>query len=127
MKTIRELYDEIMASQELKDQFIEAARAGKQEAFLKEHGCEAAMEEVAAFLKAKAEEDAPLSMDELENSAGGECNDKTKKEIGFSIGLLGIGCAILATASAWVPTKHTGQQAPNEGRLCTGNDGDGFF
>ena len=33
MKTIQELYNEIMGSQELKAQFIEAAKAGKQEAF----------------------------------------------------------------------------------------------
>ena len=74
MKTIQELYTEVMANQELKKKFIEAAKAGKQADFLKEHGCEASVEEVAAFLKAQAEEDAPLSMDELENSAGGKCN-----------------------------------------------------
>ena len=36
MKTIQELYNEVMVSQELKEKFIEAANAGKQEAFLKE-------------------------------------------------------------------------------------------
>ena len=73
MKTIQELYNEVMENQELKEKFIEAANAGKQEAFLKEHGCDATLEEVAAFLKAKSEEDAPLSINELENSAGGGC------------------------------------------------------
>ena len=76
MKTIQELYNEIMASQELKAQFIEAAKAGKQEAFLKAHGCEATLKEVQAFLEAKQNEDAPLSFDELENAAGGACIDK---------------------------------------------------
>ena len=60
MKTIQELYDEIMANKELKTQFIEAANAGKQEAFLKEQGCEATAEQVAAFLKEKSEEYAPV-------------------------------------------------------------------
>ena len=73
MKTIQELYNEIMESQELKAQFIEAAKAGKQEEFLKEHGCEATLEDVKAFLEAKQNEDAPLSVNELENAAGGEC------------------------------------------------------
>jgi len=73
MKTIQELYNEIMGSQELKAQFIEAAKAGKLEEFLKAHGCEATMEEVQAFLEAKQNEDAPLSFDELENAAGGGC------------------------------------------------------
>ena len=77
MKTIQELYSEVMESQELKEQFIEAAKAGKQEAFLKEHGCEATLEEVKAFLEAKQQEDAPLSVDEMENAAGGSCNDQT--------------------------------------------------
>ena len=34
MKTIQELYNEVMNSQELKAKFIEAANAGKQEEFL---------------------------------------------------------------------------------------------
>ena len=76
MKTVQELYNEIMASQELKAQFIEAAKAGKQEEFLKAHGCEATLEDVKAFLEAKQQEDAPLSFDELENAAGGACIDK---------------------------------------------------
>ena len=79
MKTIQALYDEIMASHELKEKFIEAAKAGKQEAFLKEHGCDATLEEVAAFLKEKGEQDAPLSLNELENSAGGGCTPPDPK------------------------------------------------
>ena len=31
MKTIQELYNEVMANEELKAQFIEAAKAGRQE------------------------------------------------------------------------------------------------
>ena len=116
MKTIQELYNEIMVNQELKAQFIEAANAGKQEAFLKEHGCEATLEEVAAFLKEKSEQDAPLSLDELENSAGGECNNKTKKDIGMSIGLLGFGCLLQVVCSGI--SGHVGQQKEGESRLC---------
>ena len=116
MKTIQELYSEVMGSQELKAQFIEAAKAGKQEAFLKEQGCDATLEEVAAFLKAKAEEDAPLSLDELNNAAGGECNKKTKKDIGMSIGLLGIGCLVEVMCSGI--SGHVGQQKEGESRLC---------
>ena len=33
MKTIQELYNEVMGNDELKAKFIEAANAGKQEAF----------------------------------------------------------------------------------------------
>lgn len=116
MKTIQELYSEIMASQDLKEKFIEAASAGKQEDFLKEHGCDATPEEVVAFLKEKSEEDAPLSLDELENSAGGECNKKTRKDIGISIGMLGIGCLFEVMISG--VKGHVGQEKEGEGRLC---------
>ncbi len=123
MKTIQELYNEIMESQELKAQFIEAAKAGKQEEFLKAHGCEATLEEVQAFLEAKQNEDAPLSFNELENAAGG-CNDNTAKETALSVCTLGVGCAGLIIKSTAdgdvyrfmrsnVPNKETG------GRICT--------
>ena len=99
MKTIQELYIEVMADQELKEKFIEAANAGKTEEFLKEHGCEATMEELNAFLKAKAEEDAPLSMDELDNAAGGDCAT-AKEEICMSLITFGVKCVIEAVKSA---------------------------
>ena len=121
MKTIRELYDEIMANKELKARFIEAGQAGKVEAFLKEHGCEATMEEVSAFMKEKSEKDAPLSLDELENSAGGTCNKKTWNETVTSIvGIFGIACAGMAIISAaGAGGKHVGQQQATDGRLCS--------
>ncbi len=93
MKTIQELYNEIMESQELKAQFIEAAKAGKQEEFLKEHGCEATLEDVKAFLEAKQNEDAPLSFDELENAAGGGCEvDPESDKIAFTSVMNPIAC-----------------------------------
>ena len=117
MKTIQELYSEIMASQELKAQFIEAAKAGKQEEFLKTHGCEATLEEVKTFLEAKQNEDAPLSFDELENAAGGTCNGRTMMEGLASVFTVGTICGIVAAVSAG--TGHVGQNNEFEGRLCT--------
>ncbi len=116
MKTIQELYNEVMENEALKAQFIEAANAGKQEAFLKEHGCEATLEEVVAFLKEKSEQDAPLSLDELESSAGGGCNSKTTKEVFISIGLVGVGCVVKAIGSA--AGGYVGQKRETDSRLC---------
>ena len=116
MKTIQELYNEIMVNKELKAQFIEAANAGKQEAFLKEHGCEATLEEVKAFLEAKQKEDAPLSVNELENAAGGGC--KTATEGVVSMISAGLACAAWAIASASMKNRHVGQNNESEGRLC---------
>ena len=73
MKTIQELYSEIMTSDELKKAFVEAMKAGKLEDFLKERGCEATEEEVKEFVETKAASDAPieLSDDELKHVAAG--------------------------------------------------------
>ena len=116
MKTIQELYNEVMANEELKEQFIEAAKAGRQEEFLKEHGCEATTEELRTFFEAKANEDAPLSFDELENAAGGACNGKTGMEVAISVISLGTGCIGIAITSAM--KGRVGQEASGEGRLC---------
>ena len=121
MKTIQELYNEIMASKELKEQAIEAAKAGKQEEFLKKHGCEATLQEVQAFLEAKAKEDAPLSLDELDNAAGGECNAKTGGETAVSVLTLGAGCFVWFTVSmggSIAGKGHVLQTGEGDGRMC---------
>ena len=121
MKTIQELYNEIMTSEELKGQFIEAAKAGKQEEFLKAHGCEATLQEVQAFLEANQKEDAPLSLDELDNAAGGACNKETHVEGVISFMSVGLGCAAMAIMSASMKDTHVGQEKVNDGRLCNDN------
>ena len=116
MKTVQELYKEIMSDKELKARAVEAAKAGKLEAFLKDHGCEATMEEIAVFLTEKAKADAPLSSNELENAAGGECNTQTGLEVGMSFVILGLGCAYLVIDSQ--NYGYVGQEKPGDGRLC---------
>ena len=73
MKTVQELYSEVIASDELKKALVEAMKAGKLEDFLKEHGCEASEMEIKEFIEAKAAEDTPieLSEDELKQVTAG--------------------------------------------------------
>jgi hypothetical protein len=85
------------------------------DAFLKEHGCEATLEEVKAFLEAKQNEDAPLSLGELKNVAGG-CD--TTGETIASVLSAGLMCATIAITSAATKGSHVGQRNENEGRLC---------
>ena len=118
MKTIQELYSEIMGSQELKAQFIEASTKGKQTEFLKEHDCQATTEEVLAFLKAREQGDSPLSENELENAAGGTCNDKSAEDVCLSIFGGGLGCAIKAGLIS-ATHGHVGRRNDSESRLCT--------
>ncbi len=68
MKTLQELYDEIAASDELKNAFSEAAFAGKSVEFFRENGCETTREELAAFLKTRSGE---LSDEALDAVSGG--------------------------------------------------------
>ena len=79
MKTVQELYSEIIASNELKKAFVEAMKANKLEDFLKEHDCEATEEEIEEFIQTKASEDTPieLSDEELKRVAGGTFVDST--------------------------------------------------
>ena len=73
MKTVHELYGEIIASDELKKAFAKAMKANKLEDFLKAHDCEATVEEVQEFVETKAAGDDPieLSDDELRHVAAG--------------------------------------------------------
>ena len=66
MKTMQELYSEIMASDEQKKAFIEAMKTGKLEDFLKAHDCEASVEEVKEFIEMRAAEDTPIELSESE-------------------------------------------------------------
>ena len=71
-KTIAEVYEEVMKSAELQKEFLSAEQNGSIAAFAAAHGCEASAEEVQAFLKGKLNEDKELSLDELDQVAGGQ-------------------------------------------------------
>ena len=76
MKTIQELYNEVMASEALKEELKEASQKGKVEEFLKLHDCNATMDELMSFLEGVQSEDEDLSLDELELAAGGADDGK---------------------------------------------------
>ena len=111
MKTLQELYNEVIASEELKKEYLQAVSDKKVGTFMKAHGCEATAEESQKTV------DKELSVEELENVAGGGCNGVTKKETYMSIFSAGIGCAIIAIGSA--VDGHAGQETDSEGRLCS--------
>ena len=71
MKTLEDLYKEVMASEELKAAFAQAAKDNKVSDFLKAQGCDATEDEFKAFLVEKAKDDKALSEEDLENVAGG--------------------------------------------------------
>ena len=73
MKTVDELYYEVVANEELKAAFAAAAKENKLAEFLKAQGCDATAEEAEEFLEARQSAEGELSDDELDAVAGGDC------------------------------------------------------
>ena len=96
MKTLQDLYTEIVASEELKKAVAQAAKDKRVADFLKAQGCDATEEEFKAFLVEKAKNDKALSEEDLENVAGGRIVD-TPRTLTDGEG----DAYILTTAEAW--------------------------
>ena len=126
MKTLQELYNEVIQSDELKKEYLEAVKNKNVMEFLKSHSCEATAEDFKTFVieQTKANADKELSVDELENVAGGGCNSTTGAETNWSIYTFGFGCAYDAIMSAI--NGHVGQSSDSEGRLCSENNADTY-
>ena len=84
MKTMEEMYQEVMASAELQAEFAEAAKTEESAAaWLKKNDCNASLEEVTAFLRDKTEGE--MSDDEVEAVAGGNKGDSNGIGLPFGI------------------------------------------
>ena len=118
MKTLQELYNEIIANDGLKNAFVEAVNDDKAVEFAREHGVETTLDEIKAFLEASKPQEGELAPEEMENAAGGACNDETKEETLWSQVTLGFYCLGYAIYSA--TTGRVGQKYDDEGRLCNG-------
>ncbi len=96
MASLDELYNTVLADEDEKAAFAEAAKTPEGlSAFLAERGCNATPEQVGEFLKAKMPDQGEMSDAELDSVAGG-CNGT---EAALSIVSLGVTCAYLATFS----------------------------
>ena len=69
MKSLDEMYQEVMADEALKEEFTAAFRDGRVSEFLKAHDCDATVEEVEEYVKGQRDEE--LSLDDLGSVAGG--------------------------------------------------------
>lgn len=91
MKTIEELYNEVIASEDLKKEFL-ALKPEEIEGFAEKHGCKATLDEIKAFLTEKSAAKGELSDEELQQVAGGKGVDKVDAPL--SVVRLGIGCSM---------------------------------
>jgi len=72
MKTIKELYNEVMADENLQREYVSAAENDRVDEFLKAHGCGAYEEDIEKFFAEMTEKSGELDDDELENVAAGK-------------------------------------------------------
>ncbi|MGN0596597.1 MAG: hypothetical protein ACI4J1_04645 [Ruminiclostridium sp.] len=112
MKTLEELYREVIASEDLKKEFL-ALKPEEVESFAEKYGCKATLDEIKAFLTERSAS-GELSDEEINQVAGGKSADLG--EAGISLGTWGVGCAIKAIYSA-IEGK-CGTAIEGQGMLC---------
>ena len=91
MKTLEELYNEVLASEELKKEFL-SLKPEEMGGFAAKHGCEAGLDEIKAFFEAKKNQTGELSDEELDQIAGGKGYSKFEALLSACSG--GIGCLV---------------------------------
>ena len=72
MKTLNELYTEVIASDALKAEFLALKTPEEIVAFAKKNGCDATLDDIKAFFEEKQKTAGELSEAELEQVAGGK-------------------------------------------------------
>ena len=98
MKTLNELYAEVMNSEELKNEFLTLKTPEDIVAFAAKHGCTATLDEIKAFFEEKAQAVGELSEDELTQVAGGK--GANGLEATYSALTFGIACVVHTIESA---------------------------
>lgn len=115
MKTIEELYNEVLASEALKKEFLAITKTDDIEKFAEKHGCKATLEEIKTFITEKQSVEGELSGDELDQVAGGKSGDL--EEALLSIFSIGVGCA-LAVVMTSLGGGNVGTAIEGSGMLC---------
>ena len=113
MKTIEELYGEVIANDELKKEFC-SLKPEEVENFAEKHGCKATFDEIKAFLTEKSAKSGELSDEEIAQVAGGK--GMNMGEAMTSLFTLGTVCAVLAACSAGM--GKVGTDIKEERMLC---------
>ena len=87
MKTLQELYTEVIASDALKAEFLALKTPEDIVAFAAKHGCEATLDDIKAFFQEKQNAEGELSEDDLEQVAGGKTAWKCAVDVvGMALG-----------------------------------------
>ncbi len=82
MKTLNELYNEVITSEELMKELESLNSKEEIAAFVKKHGCDATLDEIEAFWAEKVNSFGELSEEDLEQVAGGAYGEKFVTVVG---------------------------------------------
>lgn len=114
MKTLQELYNEVMNSDALKTEFLALTTPEQVVAFAEKNGCPATLEEIKSFFEEHSAAAGELSDEELAQVAGGK--SATKQEAILSACTLGAYCVYRAQFSYM--NGKCGTDIQGEGMLC---------
>ena len=113
MKTLEELYGEVLASEELKKEFL-SLKPEEVEGFAAKYGCKASLDEIKAFFETKVNQTGALSDAELDQVAGGKT--ASGLEAFASCLTIGLGCVLTVLVS--LETGNVGTAIEGSGMLC---------
>ena len=117
MKTLQELYTEVMNSDALKTEFLALTTPEQVVAFAEKNGCTATVEEIKAFFEEQAAATGELTDAELAQVAGGK--SASSEEALLSVWTVGIGCTVVTIISAYGPKgSKCGTAIKADGMLC---------
>ena len=117
MKTLQELYTEVMNNDALKAEFLALTTPEQIVAFAAKNGCTATMDEIKSFLEEKSAASGELSDEELAQVAGGK--GFNTKECVLSILTAGIFCVVMVDES--LKGRGVGTAIAGNAMLCQGN------
>ena len=102
--TVKEAYEKIKKSEDLKKAGIEAVKSGKVDEFLKENGFDITIDQIKEYLESKKGE---LSKEELNMAAGG-CDSDTcgVTDAFFSFFTAIVGCIVSMSTGTLEPGTH---------------------
>ena len=113
MKTLEELYNEVIASEELKKEFL-SLKPEEVEGFAAKYGCKASLDEIKAFFEAKKNQTGELSDAELDQVAGGK--KANEGEAIYSAYTIGLGCVFVVFES--LANGNVGTAIEGDRMLC---------
>ena len=114
MKTLNELYTEVVANDALKAEFLALKTPEEIVAFAKKNGCNATLDDIKAFFEEKQKAIGELNEKELEQVAGGKSGSWAEAK--YSILTVGLGCAAGYLLSEFA--GKTGTEIEGKGMLC---------